>query len=218
MFKALGDDTRWTLFEELAASPRALSTAELAARLDLHPNTVRPHLERMREVGLLEVDVDSRGSVGRPQHRYRVSPASAAVAGPEPTGVAGLASLLAQLAAAAGASPDDAATAGRAQGRALAAESGADDAVAAVVAVTAALGFEPVAAEDGFTVSFAACPLRPAAEECPEVVCHLHRGITEGAAGVFAGGRVETFATLADPSPCRAVLAPAGALYDSSRT
>ena len=35
--------------------PRPLATAELAERLGLHPNTVRPHLERMREVGLVEL-------------------------------------------------------------------------------------------------------------------------------------------------------------------
>ena len=42
--------------------------------LDLHVNTVRPHLERMRDVGLLTVDTEARGGVGRPQHRYSLSP------------------------------------------------------------------------------------------------------------------------------------------------
>ena len=44
--------------------------ANIAESLGLHVNTVRPHLERMRDVGLLEVQSDNRGSVGRPQHRY----------------------------------------------------------------------------------------------------------------------------------------------------
>ena len=69
MFKALGDNTRYAIYLELARSSVPLSTAEIAESLDLHPNTVRPHLERMRDVGLLEVDADSRGTVGRPQHR-----------------------------------------------------------------------------------------------------------------------------------------------------
>lgn len=74
VYKALGDDTRYALFVELMASPRPLSTAELAERFGLHPNTVRPHLERMREAGLLEVAVECRGTVGRPQHRYQPAP------------------------------------------------------------------------------------------------------------------------------------------------
>ena len=40
--------------------------SEVAESLDLHPNTVRPHLERMREVGLLEVEADSQGHRGPP--------------------------------------------------------------------------------------------------------------------------------------------------------
>ena len=66
------------------ASPLPLSTAEIADVLDLHVNTVRPHLERMRDVGLLEVDTESRGGVGRPQHRYSLA-ADAPSLGLEPS-------------------------------------------------------------------------------------------------------------------------------------
>ena len=71
VYKALGDETRYELFSILLESPTALSTAELAARLQLHPNTVRPHLERMRQAGLVELEVCGSGTVGRPLHRYR---------------------------------------------------------------------------------------------------------------------------------------------------
>ena len=73
VLKALGDNTRYAIYLELARSPRPLATAEIAESLDLHPNTVRPHLERMRDVGLLAVEADARGAVGRPQHRYSVA-------------------------------------------------------------------------------------------------------------------------------------------------
>src|SRR6266550_2429899 len=73
VFKALGDNTRYAIYLELARASRPLSTADIADALELHPNTVRPHLDRMRDVGLLEVDADSRGTVGRPQHRYRLA-------------------------------------------------------------------------------------------------------------------------------------------------
>ena len=70
ILKALGDNTRYAIYLELARAASPLATAEIAEHLDLHPNTVRPHLERMREVGLLEVVSEARGAVGLPQHRY----------------------------------------------------------------------------------------------------------------------------------------------------
>ena len=54
LFKTLGDNTRYAIYLELARSPRPLTTAEIAETISLHPNTVRPHLERMRDVGLVK--------------------------------------------------------------------------------------------------------------------------------------------------------------------
>ena len=73
VFKALGDNTRYAIYLELARSAQPLATAEIALTLGLHINTVRPHLERMRDAGLLEVEVEAQGGVGRPQHRYTVA-------------------------------------------------------------------------------------------------------------------------------------------------
>ena len=73
LLKALGDNTRYAIYLELARSARPLATADISETLDLHPNTVRPHLERMREAGLLDVEVGGRGDVGRPQHRYSIA-------------------------------------------------------------------------------------------------------------------------------------------------
>src|SRR5256714_2983623 len=94
VLKALGDNTRYAIYLELARSPSPRSTADVADTLGLHPNTVRPHLERMRDVGLLEVEVDARGSVGRPQHRYSLA-ADAPSPGLEPAAFSFLARLLA---------------------------------------------------------------------------------------------------------------------------
>ena len=51
VLKALGDETRYAMYRELARSTAALSASELAERLGIHANTVRLHLERLREVG-----------------------------------------------------------------------------------------------------------------------------------------------------------------------
>jgi hypothetical protein len=49
VLKALGDETRFSMYQELATSTNALSAGELADRLGLHANTVRLHLERLRK-------------------------------------------------------------------------------------------------------------------------------------------------------------------------
>ncbi|MBW3551653.1 MAG: helix-turn-helix domain-containing protein, partial [Proteobacteria bacterium] len=87
--------------------------------LFLHPNTVRPHLERMREVGLLVVETDNHGGVGRPQHLYSLAPDAPSL-GLEPAPMPMLARMLLGVAAAAGAAGDEAVEAGREHGRAAA--------------------------------------------------------------------------------------------------
>ena len=70
VLKALGDETRYAMYRELATATSPLSAQDLADRLGLHANTVRLHLDRLREVGLVDVEAVHRGTVGRPQHRY----------------------------------------------------------------------------------------------------------------------------------------------------
>ena len=209
VFKALGDNTRYAIYLELARSEAPLSTAEIAESLELHPNTVRPHLERMREVGLLDVDVDSQGTVGRPQHRWSLA-ADAPSLGLEPSAFRLLARLLASVTATAGLDQEQVADAGRAQGKvsgAARAAAGTQSCLEALVDELADLGFDPAVGEDGelTTVGFTHCPFRELAEAFPEVVCHLHRGIVEGVIEGVPNPEiaVETFATLADRDPCR---------------
>jgi len=211
VLKALGDNTRYAIYLELVRSPSPRSTAEVAELLDLHANTVRPHLERMREVGLLDVEVDARGSVGRPQHRYCVA-AGAPTLGLEPPAFPLLSRMLVELAASAGISPDDAAAAGAVQGRAMAQERPDDQTAqcgAALVAALAELGFDPATASDDqvVTVAFTHCPFRQLAEAHPEVVCNLHRGLVEGFVAQRGGAEVRSFGTLVDRDPCQVELA-----------
>jgi predicted ArsR family transcriptional regulator len=68
--KALADDTRYRLYRYLRLSGRPVSVRELATRLSLHPNTLRPHLRRLEEAGLAASDVHLGATVGRPQVVY----------------------------------------------------------------------------------------------------------------------------------------------------
>lgn len=211
VLKALGDNTRYAIYLELLQSPRPLATAELADALTLHPNTVRPHLERMRDVGLLDITVDGRGEVGRPQHRYSVAPDAPAF-GFEPPVTMMLAAMLARLASVAGIDPADAAAVGFRQG-AAAADGYADapSCLEALVGELDHLGFDPVVdtAPDGETavVAFTRCPFRPLAEAYPELVCSLHRGLVEGFVDTMGDAEVRDFFTLASRTPCQVAVA-----------
>jgi hypothetical protein len=96
--------------------------------------------------------------------------------------------------------------------------------IRAVVAELVDLGFDP-ALDDGATVedpdvrvglAFTKCPFRELAVVYPDLVCELHRGLTEGILAGIAGGqtgleaRVESFASLVDADPCRAELSISG--------
>ncbi len=211
VFKVLGDNTRYAIYLELARAEVPRSTAEIAETLGLHPNTVRPHLERMRDVGLVHVEVENRGEVGRPQHRYSLA-ADAPSLGLEPPSYPVLAGLLANVAASYEPEAHQVAEVGRDHGRHLAGAHQPGGAAACVEAVTAELagmGFDPVAEGNAgtTTIAFTQCPFRSLAEVFPELVCNLHRGMIEGMADVLGGATVERFATLADRDPCQVDLA-----------
>src|ERR1700738_4004768 len=116
VLKALGDETRYAMDEEPARSTAALSANDLAERLGIHANTVRLHLERLREVGLVDVEAVHRGTVGRPQHLYFLR-AGAPGLGFDPPAHALLAGLLAALAERVGADAAEATDTGRGWGR-----------------------------------------------------------------------------------------------------
>ncbi len=203
VFKVLGDNTRYAIYLELARSVSPKSTAEIAEVLELHANTIRPHLERMRDIGLLQVWVDAKGTVGRPQHRYSLSPDAPSL-GLEPSAWPLLARMLADVAAFMAPEVDDVAALGEEQGRAAADRRRGRPCVSALVDTLAELGFDPASAEEGkvATIAFTHCPFRDLAEQYPDLVCNLHRGLIEGFVDELGGADVLAFATLADRDPC----------------
>jgi predicted ArsR family transcriptional regulator len=173
----------------------------------------------MRDIGLLQVWVDAKGTVGRPQHRYSLAPDAPAL-GLEPPTFPVLARMLVGVVARGGAALDDVLAAGRDQGEAEAAGVVATDpaaCVAALVRLLARYGFDPEAVPDdedadggGATVGFARCPFRELAEAQPALVCGLHRGLVEGFVDATGAASVTDFGTLVDRHPCRVqISAPA---------
>ena len=221
VLRVLGDNTRYAIYLELARSPRPLVTAEIAETLGLHPNTVRPHLDRMREVGLLDVTTDARGEVGRPQHRYALSPEAPSL-GLEPPLMPMLSRMVLAMARRLGANPTDAMAVGTAEGAARAARyDDAPSALEALVADLDRLGFDPlVTAADGdvdaaaddldapvtAVVAFANCPFADLARDHPDLVCALHHGLVAGFVAQMGDAEVTEFCPLAHRTPCRVAL------------
>lgn len=215
VLKALGDETRYALYRELAGSTAPRSAGDLADALDLHANTVRLHLERLKDAGLVDVEVIHRGTVGRPQHRYSLAPGAPGLGFDPPAHVL-LAGLLAALAETSGADATAARSAGRTWGRRSAGRTSSRTCLTVLAQELDRLGFEPAVdpeaavgpagAGDGTRIEFLHCPFRELAEAYPELVCNLHRGICEGVAEA-GRGTVEQFSTLYEPDPCHVVVA-----------
>ncbi len=208
LFKTLGDNTRYAIYLELARSPRPLTTAEVADMIGLHPNTVRPHLERMRDVGLIDVQVGGRGEIGRPQHRYSLS-SDAPSLGLEPPVMPVLARMVLAMADRLGAAAEDARAVGRDEGaRRSAPFRNAPSSLEAFVTDLDRLGFDPIVSDpddplDVAVVAFANCPFGELARSHPELVCSLHRGMIEGFLETMGDAGVRHFCDVVDRTPCQ---------------
>jgi predicted ArsR family transcriptional regulator len=204
--RALAHPSRVQLFEMLQERPEGLGVTELAQRSGLHPNTVRVHLDKLTEAGMVAGEPVRRGGRGRPSIRYR------AAEPPEGDRYRVLASMLVTaLTTGDRDGPSLAAeTAGRRWGQRHAAVSqaavsqaavsqAADVAQAGAVSQAGAsgdamgprrsapeaatvvfdqLGFAPV--RDGDRIVLHECPYRDLAAQHPDVICGLHLGLLRG--------------------------------------
>ncbi|WP_116995366.1 helix-turn-helix transcriptional regulator [Desertimonas flava] len=210
VLQVLGDNTRYAIYLELARAARPLVTAEIAETLGLHPNTVRPHLDRMRDVGIVEVTTDARGEVGRPQHRYALAPDAPSL-GLEPPTIPVLARMVLAMARRVGAGPADALAVGESEGSERARRyADAPSALEAIVSDLDRLGFDPVVAAgddgDSAVVAFAHCPFAEYAATHPDLVCSLHRGLVTGFVDAMGDSAVVEFCDIAHRTPCQVTL------------
>ena len=184
----LNQPTRARLFALLAELRRPVGTEELASRISLHPNGVRIHLERLLEAGLV-VRRDAPRPRGRPRAEWSLSP-DAAPGGAPPRAYADLARWLARAIAPGPGRLRDLESAGREIGREIA-PTGAASPEAALRDTLTGLGFQPEVERDrsgGVSCRLRNCPYRDSVKGNQEVVCTLHRGITQGMLDVLAPG------------------------------
>lgn len=182
LHRALGDERRSRIVEELRASASGLDAHELARRLGLHVNTVRWHLGVLADAGLVSQHRAERATPGRPRTIYELSPEAAAHTRDEFR-------LLASVLTGALAQDRDAAAksevAGFGWGRYLVPRrsplSRPDDAgvMEEIVRLLDEQGFAPEG--EGEEVRLRRCPYYDLAEQHPEVVCSVHKGLIAGA-------------------------------------
>lgn len=197
---ALGQPTRARLFDLLGELKRPAGTQELAERLDLHPNGVRLHLERMREAGLV-VRERSKQARGRPRDMWLIAP-DASPGGDPPTAYADLGRWLARAIEPGDTTLERLERTGRQIGRTLAPDGGSASTEEKLRASFVALGFQPHRCDSGdgeLAYRLCDCPYRDAVSERQEVVCMLHRGLTHGLLDELAPGAELTGFVPRDP-------------------
>jgi predicted ArsR family transcriptional regulator len=176
----LAQRTRGRLFATLKELRRSASTEELAGELGLHVNGVRRQLERMHEGGLLERRRTTHGR-GRPRDEWSIA-SGANPSGGCPEAYADLAGWLTRSIPAGGGKLRQVEKTGREIGRELAPPA-TEDLSESFHQVLSALGFQPdieVGGDGQLRCSLGNCPYRSAVRENPEVICTLHKGITQG--------------------------------------
>lgn len=193
-----GEQQRDAIVAALRDSADGLDTEGIAKRVRLHPNTVRWHLARLADDGVVRSAPERRRSRGRPSVVHRLT-AEGVVRGRDEYRM--LATMLTEALAEASEGPGRAYSTGRAWGRHLAAaEPGVDAA-----ALLDRQGFAAEAVEE--RIEMRRCPFYALAEASPQIVCTLHHGIVDGALEEMGSAqRVERLDPFVEPTLCIAHL------------
>ncbi len=180
--RALADERRAQLVEELRGARDGLDVQELARRLDLHANTIRWHLGILADAGLVVSHPAERTAPGRPRILYALAPGAPTEDGDE---YRLLATILTGTVSALDDGSARAEQAGRAWGRYLVTspppgtKATDEHATREIVGLLDQQGFAPRV--EGGEIHMCRCPFAELATSHPDVVCTLHRGLIAGA-------------------------------------
>jgi predicted ArsR family transcriptional regulator len=204
---------RQALLEALRASDTPLGVTELAEQLDIHPNTVRFHLDALVKHGLVDRRLEQPTGPGRPRTVHTPHPGMDRGGRRQYHLLAEI--LLGQLST----SPDASAaaeTAGRNWGSHLVnhvspyRQPDATEATQRLTAMMTDLGFAPEpdsgAAE---RIRLRQCPFLELAEEYSSTLCPLHLGLMRGAlTAIRAPMTAASLEPFAEPDACIVTLSP----------
>ena len=171
-------------------APNALTVGELCEATDLHPNTVREHLQRLIEGGYVVQTAEHRTVRGRPRILYSAATgrgaASSPIARDKAKAAAQRGDLLRRVL------PASASALGR----------DATYQLDALIEHLEESGFEPVVDDVQLTVDLSPCPHAAGRAEDRPMLCSVHLGLMQGvlaeAGGPLAAEAVRTPALPAD--------------------
>jgi predicted ArsR family transcriptional regulator len=207
------------VLDVLRNADRPLGVADVSARLDIHSNTARFHLDALVADGTAVRTVEPSSGPGRPRTVYQLRP------GMDRGGIRSyrlLAQiLLSQLFSAGPAAAETAVQAGRAWGGFLIdrpppfQQLTDEAAVTRLTGLLNELGFGPEPGPDGAVpamIRLRHCPFLELAEEYDQLVCRVHLGLMQGAlAELCAPVTVARLEPFAEPGACLASLGQASA-------
>jgi predicted ArsR family transcriptional regulator len=207
VYRALADERRSRIVEELRGERHGIDAQTLASRLSVHPNTVRWHLGILVDAGLVAARRARSRTPGRPRTLYALCP-DAAMPGRDESRL--LASVLTTALASERGGSAKAESAGRAWGRYLAprqppfARTTHEEVTTDAVRLLAEQGFAPEPAGD--EIHLRRCPYFDLAEQHPEIVCSAHRGLLAAALEESAPGLRVVLEPFVEPNLCRVSL------------
>jgi len=208
------NDRRAEILDTLRASEEPLSIRDIARRLDVHPNTVRFHLQALTESGRVEHVELPPAVPGRPPLMFR------AHQGMDPAGPRNyllLADALSARLGNEGAATDKAIESGRALGRRVAQTTtlprpaSNEGATERLVAIVDELGFSPErrSVDGRSAIGLRNCPFLELIDEHARVICPVHLGLMQGVMSTLgATVTVERLEPFAEPDVCIAHLGP----------
>ena len=213
--RLLGNPYRLAIVEALEEAPRQIP--ELARLLGIHPTTVRDHLEKLLEAGVLHEEPGVPAGRGRPSKRYRLRHP---LLGKDTEVRLFIGSLISLLRTAYGeravaAAEEEGARRGRELGRPFRHPS-LEQAVRVVIETLERLSFAPTppSRRSGVVVvDVRHCPFNVDPRD-PDaaVVCAFHEGLIRGVAEVASGENVGVrLLPFVAPGLCRVEMSPGGA-------
>jgi predicted ArsR family transcriptional regulator len=218
--RALAAVSRVRILQLVDEADGGLTAAEVAEATGLHPSTVRAHLDKLTESGLLTRHRRPDGSPGRPAWRYRAAPRPDAEVGPAAGADRPYRDLAAAVIGQLARDEDDphaaGVRAGRDWGRALAAPLPRSAPMDGLVRILDRLGFTPQVVDrpgpGSAVVHLRTCPFLDLAKASPDVVCGVHLGVIGGALGALGASVVDTdLQPFAVPGACVVQIQTGGA-------
>lgn len=189
--RALGDPTRHSVFRYVVDAGRPVFVAELVEHFGFNHNSIRQHLAKLVDAGLVREQTSPAQGRGRPRLAYVVAPATH-----ERWGAVGPYEQLSMWLAEVVRTGDSPVEVGRRVGAQVGDdEPGSDDGgpvadpIGEFVDRMASLGFEPSVRRrgEGYDVTLHTCPFSSTAVADPATVCDLHLGLAQGVASRITG-------------------------------